>query len=502
MAHAVSPSRCIVTAIMLCAAFSLAAQDLSESAQNALAKCEDAYRACAKACLGSTCDTCESIRNACRAEVYANVGGTAGRSPAGWRMAGSRLVFLPYIPGISRPKAPRPYPGDGTPSDPPPNPQGDRGQLAQRCDPGQYDAVLQRYRSSNGGGPSADSVLARIEQEQETLDASIRDLEATSNDQDAKRAERKEAKEKLERARQQLAVLQGAKKLIEGLPDISDATRRASVVAGIHETLNRILKDGIRARSDVAGHVVGENGTEQDIVDSPHTSYGDKQNALANIFSQYGNGQEMTVEELLELCETTGRDSVIAGCRAEPLKRAGASPIDASGECQGEPFNNAVQCCTEGGIGTRDDRTRFTITRCPPDRRSPKPNHQSRRNGCGTDALIGATGDNLDNMNWRYERDGWSIRRVYFGPSFLPACDFHDDCWGTCNTSETGTSQEACDAEFGNRLLQICAASLTGQNLEDCQWRARKYQGAVSSHSMMTYNASQAAACDCCEVGG
>jgi hypothetical protein len=94
----------------LMAALPLFAQGTSDPAvlaQQALAKCEQAFLACAKTCVGATCVACEQIRAKCKADVHSTItpkppvppGGTTG------------------TPGKGVPPPPSP-----TPAPPPPPP--------------------------------------------------------------------------------------------------------------------------------------------------------------------------------------------------------------------------------------------------------------------------------------------------------------------------------------------------------------------------------------------
>jgi len=69
----------------------LAAQSRSDPAviaQDALAKCERAFLACARSCVGAACEVCEEIRTKCTAEVYAAVRPAAPRAINGWSIPG------------------------------------------------------------------------------------------------------------------------------------------------------------------------------------------------------------------------------------------------------------------------------------------------------------------------------------------------------------------------------------------------------------------------------
>lgn len=66
--------------------FAQGTSDPAVLAQQALAKCEQAFLACAKTCVGATCEVCEQIRTKCKADVNSTIkpkppvlpGGTTG----------------------------------------------------------------------------------------------------------------------------------------------------------------------------------------------------------------------------------------------------------------------------------------------------------------------------------------------------------------------------------------------------------------------------------------
>jgi hypothetical protein len=75
--------------------------------------------------------------------------------------------------------------------------------------------------------------------------------------------------------------------------------------------------------------------------------------------------------------------------------------------------------------------------------------------------------------------------------SFLPACDQHDYCYGTCNFSK-----DSCDSAFEFAMVQICAASSCPAACMD--WAAY-YAYAVRALGDDAYCAAQAQACLCCD---
>ena len=114
MARDVGPAR--VAAFLAAASLSLAVSwsaaaqsDPAVAAQDVLAKCQSAYLACGKACVGASCETCEEIRKKCRAEVYSTV--TPGaKKPSGGTYPGGGTGSTPGT-GTQTPGT-----GSGTPT--------------------------------------------------------------------------------------------------------------------------------------------------------------------------------------------------------------------------------------------------------------------------------------------------------------------------------------------------------------------------------------------------
>jgi hypothetical protein len=485
--------------------------DPAVAAQDALAECQRIFVACAQACFGDTCRVCEEERDICKAEVYSNTAPFTPRAPASWWEG---FVFDPRIPGLPNwtPWKQRPKPVGQTPTD---------------CSPESAAQILARDRRP----PSEDVLSERLAQEYESLDEIIRNSRVAADTAETQR-ERDEASSRAAEAKLKQRMIEAARRVLDSLgPNTGgNDTRRALILLAIDLAVTKTLA-GLDGRGTLARLSVGDEGAWAGIIRSGSMSYDEKLNALAHILMRYGAGwpledlvpdsngehpsDETLIREILELARATGLDIIVARCRANPMPVPGAgSGGEGTGpngpECYGETYDTSTQCCIAEGIGTRVTKTAKTIWACSPDRRSPNPEHPSRRNGCGTDGMPAWVGDSPDNPCFDIMMDTTvdtkppflhieTPRFVYWGPSFLPACDFHDDCWGTCNTTQTGTSQSACDAEFGSRLEQICDASLpSGELRERCHFRARSYQRLVSVN-IPVYQQSQAAACDCCE---
>jgi len=125
MARDVGPAR--VAAFLAAASLSLAVSwsataqsDPAIAAQEVLAKCQSAYQACGRACVGASCETCEEMRKKCRAAVYSTV--TPGaKKPSGGKPPSGGTGTTPgtgtQTPGGSA-TAPEPcLPGESAPTD-------------------------------------------------------------------------------------------------------------------------------------------------------------------------------------------------------------------------------------------------------------------------------------------------------------------------------------------------------------------------------------------------
>lgn len=497
-----------VMLLALCAPVFGQSRDAAVMTQDLLAKCQDLFNACAKACRNApvACSICEKERALCTAEVYANAT-PSPREPAGWVVPGGPTIFIPPIPGISNSTSPRPWPPSTIPVVLPDSPK-PVPQSREHCDPNNYDAVLERYQDQNGGGPTSESLQQEIETKQAELEQKIEAANAAVSAAETAK-EKKQAELQLAQLQQVNDALSGTGQLLAGLDP--NAPDHATVLVGLKMTLDKLMKDGLQPRSGRAGIAVGSGGSDADVINSIATSYHDKQNSLGRVLAGNGAGAR-------ELAGKTGRETLLSLCHGEPMGAPPSAKAETPGECQGQPFDVATQCCTEEGIGTPVAKEVDEIASCPPEKRSPKPGHVPAKNGCGNDKIVSLIGDFLDNTCLRFNptvkvkyrfpfsvRVRVSLNRTCPFPSFVPACDFHDACWGTCNTPQTGTSQEACDTEFGERIEQICeGANLSADDLKVCYRFAKGYQAgvAIGQMTMSAYDSGQAEACNCCEGAG
>jgi hypothetical protein len=423
--------------------------------------------------------------------------------PSGW-------IIPPFPGGFDSPTAqPDPSP---RPRRPPPSAPAPPGQEAEYCDPDNFDEILRRYRDEEGGGvPSPDDLSREIADEIAKQDAEIERLRRIMNTPGVDILAFRDAKGKLEQAELTRDFLRGAAKLIEEMRrsgNIDDNTMIALKLA-----IDRAKKLGLTDRGTVANFSVWIFGTDAAVIRDPASSYHDKQNALAHILARYARGDTLwgidddnALEELRKLAAVTARDSLIASCRAEKLGggSGGGGEESTPASCRGVELKGNA-CCVASGIGTRVSKTGDSIADCPKENRTPRikdakgEDYVPGRNGCGP-ASLSFLPDLPDNPNWRIfdPLQGPS----YFGPSFFPACDFHDDCWGTCHTPESGLSQKVCDSEFKKRMYQICdAAKMNILDLMECRraaWRYQKYVQ-LGQFTIGAYDSGQAEGCECCE---
>ena len=121
----------------------------------------------------------------------------------------------------------------------------------------------------------------------------------------------------------------------------------------------------------------------------------------------------------------------------------------------------------------------------------PKQNYKSGVNGCGPEGGVFGTGINA------------VPNSPYYGADFTPACNGHDEGYGTCNRPKQTT-----DDQFLKDMQATCAGAYGGGGvinsiaLMQCRNAATTYHKAVSKLGQDAYDAGQAAACDCCECKG
>jgi hypothetical protein len=84
--------------------------------------------------------------------------------------------------------------------------------------------------------------------------------------------------------------------------------------------------------------------------------------------------------------------------------------------------------------------------------------------------------------------------------TFTPACNKHDECYGTCNSGKA-----TCDLNFFNDMAAICAHDYPGGGIFDniglgfCVQLAANYATAVGVGGGDAYQTGQQEGCDCCD---
>lgn len=114
----------------------------------------------------------------------------------------------------------------------------------------------------------------------------------------------------------------------------------------------------------------------------------------------------------------------------------------------------------------------------------PKQNYTASSNGCGPENGVVA------------------IPQTPAGiATFTPACNTHDVCYGTCNSSRS-----KCDSDFHKDMLEICTNRYPTGGLLDsigrglCFQLAGVYAGAVSTAGSDAFKTGQTEGCDCCQT--
>lgn len=112
----------------------------------------------------------------------------------------------------------------------------------------------------------------------------------------------------------------------------------------------------------------------------------------------------------------------------------------------------------------------------------PKQNYTPSFNGCGPENGVVAVPQRPLNV-----------------ATFTPACNGHDVCYGTCNSSKS-----TCDSDFFDGMAAICVRdypatgvlSIIGQGL--CLQLAATYATAVIVGGQGAFDTAQSEGCDCC----
>lgn len=165
----------------------------------------------------------------------------------------------------------------------------------------------------------------------------------------------------------------------------------------------------------------------------------------------------------------------------------GLRPAQAAADCLcgRQLYDPAIQCCTPTGVQTKNPIA--DLARCPD--RVASPSYTCVPNGCGAEG-------------------GQSFPGGFGAASFLPCCNAHDCCYGTCRGSQAG-----CDGAFGTCMRSACdeayppdIVTLPGGFTIDrnrvsrslCRGQANAYESAVATFGGDAHTAAQQNACDCC----
>lgn len=167
-------------------------------------------------------------------------------------------------------------------------------------------------------------------------------------------------------------------------------------------------------------------------------------------------------------------------------------PSTAGNECCGTgqdsvEHNPKDSCCINEKVRSKTISTVSDLSKCP--NKVAKKNYTPTTNGCGTDDFH-VTSKPGGCVPCNVEVD------------FLPACDAHDICYGTCNTKKSN-----CDTNFHSAMINACESELTDQTchcgelasrLNGCKKWANTYKNAVASTNS-PFNNAQVNACQCCK---
>lgn len=147
--------------------------------------------------------------------------------------------------------------------------------------------------------------------------------------------------------------------------------------------------------------------------------------------------------------------------------------------CNGVQYDPAVACCTPSGV--QQKYPIVNLDACPGrvSHSGPAPTP----NGCGP----------ANSKLTPY------IPNNYGAANFLPCCNTHDTCYGTCNNAKSG-----CDNSFQSCLVGACDTAYSSLFYivlgiyQDCVSVANVYYAAVSLGGGGPYTNAQKHACDCC----
>jgi hypothetical protein len=156
--------------------------------------------------------------------------------------------------------------------------------------------------------------------------------------------------------------------------------------------------------------------------------------------------------------------------------------------CHNVSFDPATQCCASGSVIGKHDITKYNLNVCTDRVANPTWIASEHVNGCGPAD---------PNFFQSFVPENPNIQ--FGGPSFTPACNKHDECYGTC-----GANKNQCDTQFFVNLKELCYdASINNNQLQvqkynECFENTRRYSGAVRKYGEDAYLNAQAESCLCC----
>ena len=173
---------------------------------------------------------------------------------------------------------------------------------------------------------------------------------------------------------------------------------------------------------------------------------------------------------------------MLKGIAAAALAQVGVRSAWAAATCvcqaTGQLYDPVTACCTSGGVQNKNPIT--SLAACPG--KVPHPGYTAVPNGCGPAGGVVTP----------FIPNSWGAA------NFLPCCNAHDVCYGTCNGSKAG-----CDNTFHTCLIGACDAAYAAHPilqrlLPNCYNAAHTYFGAVSLGGGGAFDSAQMEACDCC----
>jgi CSLREA domain-containing protein len=163
-------------------------------------------------------------------------------------------------------------------------------------------------------------------------------------------------------------------------------------------------------------------------------------------------------------------------------------PQDPTTLCYGVTFNRATECCASGSVIGKHEITIYNRDMCTERVADPAWVASEHVNGCGPADPSFPEQFVPENPNV-----------IFGGPSFTPACNKHDECYGTF-----GADRDRCDGQFFSDLRKLCSDAsihddvLDKQKYDECFGNARTYYSFVHKYGGIAYRNAQTEASQCC----